>query len=136
MARVAKLEALGFAWELPAAGWEVQLTKLQVYKREHGDCNVPRDWAEDPALGSWVMTQRNCKRKLDRGDPRPKITAARAAKRAAGRRSARTRAVPAASLRVSSASLRRGGALIWSRTWCRYGAMLVLGWRARRSDRL
>jgi hypothetical protein len=78
-ARVAKLEALGFAWELPAAGWEVQLTKLQAYKREHGDCNVPRDWAEDPVLGNWVTKQRALKKMLDRGEPRPYITAARVA---------------------------------------------------------
>jgi hypothetical protein len=93
-ARVAKLASLGFAWELSAAelserngkacrddaGWEAQLRKLEQYKWRHGDCNVPRSWAEDPALSIWVMAQRGCKRKLDRGDRRPKITAARVAK--------------------------------------------------------
>jgi hypothetical protein len=95
--RVAKLDALGFAWELSAAqlskqhskaarddaGWEAQLARLKAYKRRHGDCNVPRGWAEDPTLGIWVMTQRAGKRKLDRGGPSPKITAARVAKLAA-----------------------------------------------------
>jgi hypothetical protein len=93
-ARVAKLEAVGFAWELSAeelgkqyskgalndAGWEVQLAKIKVYKRSHGDCNVPRNWAEDPTLGIWVKDQRQSKKKLDRGDPRARFTAARAAK--------------------------------------------------------
>jgi hypothetical protein len=92
--RAAKLEALGFAWELSAAAisiqnskgasddarWEAQLAKLKVYKRRHGDCNVPKRWAEDPRLGSWVGTQRKCKRKLDRGELSNGMTAERAAK--------------------------------------------------------
>jgi hypothetical protein len=79
-ARVAKLEALGFAWELLGAGWEAQLVKLKAHKRLHGDCNVPQRWAEDPKLGSWVRDQRKCKRALDRGDARPQMTPARVAK--------------------------------------------------------
>jgi hypothetical protein len=73
-ARAAKLKALGFAWELSAgaarddAGWEAQLAKLMAYKRRHGDCNVPRGWAEDPPLSGWVDTQRRCKKKLDCGE--------------------------------------------------------------------
>jgi hypothetical protein len=57
--RVAKLDALGFAWELSTAAlckqrskasrcdaaWKAQLTcelaKLKVYKQKHGDFNVP-----------------------------------------------------------------------------------------------
>jgi hypothetical protein len=94
-ARVAKLDALGFAWELSAAaiskqlsktsgrrddaGWETRLAKLNAYKRWHGDCSVPRGWAEDPGLGSWVDNQRKGKKKLDRGEPSPGITAARVA---------------------------------------------------------
>ena len=89
-----KLDKLGFAWELSAAaiserhsegcrddaGWEAQLAKLKKYMRKHGDCNVPQKWAEDSTLGRWVCAQREFKKKLDRGDPRPKITAAQAAK--------------------------------------------------------
>ena len=62
------------------AGWEVRLARLKAYKRRHGDCNVPLRWPEDPGLGSWVVDQRKYKRKLDRGEPSPRITAARAAK--------------------------------------------------------
>ena len=36
--------------------------------------------AEDPRLGSWVGTQRNCKKKLDRGEPSKGMTAERAAR--------------------------------------------------------
>jgi hypothetical protein len=93
-ARVGRLDALGFAWELSAAaiskqrskgrwddaGWEAQLAKLTAYKSARGDCNVPQRWAEDPPLGRWVVTQRTCKKKLDRGEPNEGMTAARAAK--------------------------------------------------------
>ena len=41
---------------------------------------MPRSWAEDPPLGSWVSHQRERKKALDRGDPSPRMTAARAAK--------------------------------------------------------
>ena len=61
------------------AGWAAQLARLAVYKAEQGDCNVPRDWAEDPRLGSWVHQQRVCKRKLDRGEPSEGMMAERAA---------------------------------------------------------
>ena len=61
------------------AGWEAQLAKLEAYKHKHGNSSVPQKWAEDPPLGGWVDSQRKAKRALDRGDPRPKITAARVA---------------------------------------------------------
>jgi hypothetical protein len=92
--RAARLESLGFAWALSSeqiskrqqasatdeAAWEAQHTRLAAYKAAHGDCNVPQGWAEHPPLGKWVSKQREYKKALDRGDPRPKITAARAAK--------------------------------------------------------
>jgi hypothetical protein len=93
-ARAAKLDALGFAWELSTvatskqrsegnrsvAGWEAQLAKLQGYKARHGDCNVPRGWAEDPGLGNWANTQRTYKKKLDRGEASGGMTATRVAR--------------------------------------------------------
>lgn len=39
------------------------VAKLQSYKESHGDCNVPRDWAENPKLGAWVHEQRERHRK-------------------------------------------------------------------------
>jgi hypothetical protein len=51
-----------------------------VYKRRHGDCNVPTNWAEDPPLGRWVSNQRARKKALDHGDQSPGMTVARAAK--------------------------------------------------------
>jgi hypothetical protein len=86
-ARAAKLDALGFAWELSEkyqkrddAGWEGRLAKLKAYKQTHGDCNVPQGWAEDPPLGRWVNKQRVGRKALDRGEPSKGMTAARAAK--------------------------------------------------------
>jgi hypothetical protein len=73
--RAARLETLGFAWEIPDAAWEAQLVRLAAYKAEHGDCRVPRGWAEDPQLGNWVSMQRHLKRKLDRGEPSEGMTA-------------------------------------------------------------
>ena len=69
VARAAKLDALGFAWEVSAtaisiqkskaykrvkddACWEAQLAMLKVYKRRHGDCSVPKGWVKDPRLAS------------------------------------------------------------------------------------
>jgi hypothetical protein len=59
--------------------WEAQLAKLKAYKQKHGDCNVPRRWAEDRSLGGWVDKQRSNKRKLDRGEPGHGMMAERAA---------------------------------------------------------
>ena len=51
------------------AAWESQLACVAAYKAEHGECNVPRGWAENLRLGRWVHNQRQYKRKLDRGQP-------------------------------------------------------------------
>jgi hypothetical protein len=61
-------------------GWEAQLAKLNDYKAEHGDCIVPRDWAEDRQLGIWVHNQRANKKHLDCSEPSKGMTAVRAAK--------------------------------------------------------
>ena len=86
--KVAKLTALGLDWvpgkwgdgrpDVP--GWEAQLARLAAYKEARGDCSVPCSWAEDPRLGSWVKSQREFKKVLDRGEPSRGMMAARAAK--------------------------------------------------------
>lgn len=90
-ARLARLAALGFSWvgagksqaALQPEAWEAQFAKLEAYKEQHGDCDVPPRWAADPRLANWVRTQRACKRRLDRGEANPRITASRAARLAA-----------------------------------------------------
>jgi hypothetical protein len=93
-ARAAKLDSLGFAWELSAAalsrqmsrgqrndaGWEGWLAKLEAYKVQHGNCDVPHGWIEDLRLANWVGSQRKYKKRLDRGEPCEGMTVGRAAK--------------------------------------------------------
>jgi hypothetical protein len=59
--RVATLTANGFVWDKYKHEQEEQLARLAAYKAAHGDCNVPRDWAEDPRLADWVDMQRRFK---------------------------------------------------------------------------
>ena len=56
--RVARLDDLGFAWNAHSTAWAEMLAALVAYKQQHGDCNVPQRWPENPALGTWVRTQR------------------------------------------------------------------------------
>jgi hypothetical protein len=85
--RAARLAALGFVWDPPGKGskpkneaWETQFARLVAYNATHGECGVPRGWAEDPRLARWVDNQRMHKKKLDRGEPSDGMTAERAAK--------------------------------------------------------
>jgi hypothetical protein len=78
--RAARLTAIGFNWDTRGLNWEAQLARLMAYKAEHGDSNVPRGWAEDPQLVTWVDNQRALKRKLDCGEPSTGMTAKRAAR--------------------------------------------------------
>jgi hypothetical protein len=101
--RAARLEALGFAWggtkasaarsraanprsaarsraANPRPEWEAQLARLAAYKAAHGDCNVPKRWAEDLRLGRWVDSQRTGKKALDRGEDSRGMTSERAAR--------------------------------------------------------
>ena len=66
--RIAKLNALGFAWRSPrrivisedgiSAEWQARFDELLRYKQSHGDCNVPVNWLENPQLGHWASQQR------------------------------------------------------------------------------
>jgi Helicase associated domain len=38
--------------------WRASLEKLKTYKNQFGDCIVPRGYAQDPQLASWVAEQR------------------------------------------------------------------------------
>ena len=60
-----------------AARWEAMRAKLVVFEAEHGHCRVSQ--RRDPKLGTWVSTQRKCKKKLEAGQPSPGITAERVA---------------------------------------------------------
>jgi hypothetical protein len=62
------------------AAWEAQLARLAAYKAAHGDCSVPRGRDCSVPLGNWAKTQRQYKRKLDRGEPSKGMTAERVAR--------------------------------------------------------
>jgi len=55
------LNGLGFRWHINrtfTSAWEKRFDELRQYRTDHGDCNVPRNWAENPQLATWVTTQR------------------------------------------------------------------------------
>ena len=76
--RVAVLEGMGFEWSLQI-DWKDRVKKLGAFKEEHGHCNVPQGWPEDPALGGFVNSQRDHKKKLDSGEPARGLTVERVA---------------------------------------------------------
>jgi len=59
--RLNRLTAIGFIWDPLAAAWEENFRALEQYKAKHGNCNVPREWPENPGLARWVKMQRAAK---------------------------------------------------------------------------
>jgi len=57
--RTAKLEKLGFVWNLADSRWEERFQELVEYKQKYGNCNVPAKYKENPSLGTWVNNIRN-----------------------------------------------------------------------------
>jgi hypothetical protein len=74
--RIARLDALGFAWRVYSTGaqpqsealetnddvWEQMLAALETYRNEHRDCKVPAQWPPNPKLANWVSKQRQFKK--------------------------------------------------------------------------
>ena len=56
--RIGRLEDIGFIWDTLSAAWEEMYVALLAYRAEHGDCNVPQRYAENPKLAKWVVKQR------------------------------------------------------------------------------
>ena len=75
----AKLNSLGFDWAPPApvastnpnlpeheqshAIWEERFIELVAFAAQFGHTRVPKEWAENTRLASWVSSQRNYQRK-------------------------------------------------------------------------
>ncbi len=55
---IKRLENIGFVWSTLESQWEEMFAALKEYKKAHGDCNAPQDWAENKQLGIWVSAQR------------------------------------------------------------------------------
>ncbi len=60
--RFRRLQQLGFVWHCVKDQWEQRFAELEAFKSRHGHCSVPRDWRENPRLGTWVHNQRMRKR--------------------------------------------------------------------------
>ena len=83
-ARIKKLQRIGFEWRVvnPDA-WDEHFTALRRFVKKHGHARVPQQFADDPALGRWVFSQRQAyAAELERADGREprctsRITAAR-----------------------------------------------------------
>ncbi|MDD6309771.1 MAG: helicase associated domain-containing protein, partial [Chlamydia suis] len=56
--KVARLEELGFVWDILKEVWEENFLELQRFREEHGHCKVPEGYPQNPQLASWVSTQR------------------------------------------------------------------------------
>jgi hypothetical protein len=61
--RLQRLEGLGFVWNSNTAAWEEMFAALKDYQSQHGHCNVPARWTQNPSLGMWAHTQRKTKNK-------------------------------------------------------------------------
>ncbi len=61
--RSKRLDELGFEWEPFANIWDEFFAALESYKLQHGDCNVPREGADNPKLGKWCAHQRTAYQK-------------------------------------------------------------------------
>ncbi len=58
--RIDKLESIG-GWVWVArdrVDWDVRLSELQKYKKEHGDCLVPYRYPDNPQLGGWYVSEK------------------------------------------------------------------------------
>jgi len=55
-----RLEEVGFVWDVLEDTWEAKFNELVVYKAEHGDTNIPKNYSSD--LYEWVATQRKNKK--------------------------------------------------------------------------
>ena len=56
--RIARLDAIGFTWDLRRERWDAMFAALDDFRRATGHCDVPQSWAENRKLGNWVMMQR------------------------------------------------------------------------------
>ena len=59
--RIARLEAVGFAWRPHDDAWDEMYSRLAEYQAEHDDCNVSE--SDDSQLSTWCEGQRGDKRK-------------------------------------------------------------------------
>ena len=67
--RIRLLESVGFDWGTNYATWNALLEQLAEYKAQFTNCLVPRQYAANPTLGTWVATQRINYKLYQEGNP-------------------------------------------------------------------
>src|SRR2546425_760619 len=60
--RLRRLEEIGFVWDPIGDFAEERFVELVQFKAKTGHCNVPRRWAENPRLATWVDVQRHARK--------------------------------------------------------------------------
>lgn len=74
--KIEQLEKIGIKWEIHQS-FDMQITKLQCFKEEHGHCNVPNRYEDDPSLGYWIGHLRTAYKQIQLGKkPRQGLTQA------------------------------------------------------------
>ena len=58
--RIQRLNEVGVIWEKLDAQWDARFAELEAYHKRFGNCEVPREFKENPGLATWVTTQRTC----------------------------------------------------------------------------
>ncbi len=56
--QIDQLESIGFVWNPNDSAWEELFEELCKFKTETGHCLVPKEFLENPKLGTWVAKQR------------------------------------------------------------------------------
>jgi len=58
--RISLLNDIGFHWDVRTDNWMELYKRLVAYKEKYKSTCVPRHFKDDPQLGFWVFTQRQC----------------------------------------------------------------------------
>jgi hypothetical protein len=56
--RIMLLNNVNFDWDPKDTRWKMRVQELLAYKKKFGNCLVPAQYNDNPALGRWVSTQR------------------------------------------------------------------------------
>jgi hypothetical protein len=59
------LNSIGFDWNPNESAWNKQYSKLAIYMKQNGHCNVPKEYPQDPSLGICVISQRTSRETMD-----------------------------------------------------------------------
>ncbi|MBF0294906.1 MAG: helicase associated domain-containing protein [Magnetococcales bacterium] len=57
-ARLARLEEIGFVWDLEAYAWDQECRRLERFAAIHGHARIPEHYEKDPRLSEWCNRQR------------------------------------------------------------------------------